>query len=199
MRGSLIAVAFFAVGVVCGRLDVLPGAIAAGGVSTAALCALMFAVAFGVGREPTSLVRAVQAHPRLALLPVATIVGTLAGSLLLALADPTRTAGEWCAVGAGMGYYSLSSVLIGEYRGPELGTLALLANIARELLALLVAPLWYRLFGRLAPIVVAGATSMDTALPVCVRYAGRDYASLAIYHGFVTDASVFFLVTLFVG
>ena len=33
MRGSLIAVAFFAVGVVCGRLDVLPGAIAAGGVS----------------------------------------------------------------------------------------------------------------------------------------------------------------------
>ena len=125
--------------------------------------------------------------------------GTLAGSLLLALADPTRTAGEWCAVGAGMGYYSLSSVLIGEYRGPELGTLALLANIARELLALLVAPLWYRLFGRLAPIAVAGATSMDTALPVCVRYAGRDYASLAIYHGFVTDASVFFLVTLFVG
>ena len=194
MRGSLIAVAFFAVGVVCGRLDVLPGAIAAGGVSTAALCALMFAVAFGVGREPTSLVRAVQAHPRLALLPVATLVGTLAGSLLL-----TRTAGEWCAVGAGMGYYSLSSVLIGEYRGPELGTLALLANIVRELLALLVAPLWYRLFGRLAPIAVAGATSMDTALPVCVRYAGRDYASLAIYHGFVTDASVFFLVTLFVG
>ena len=40
---------------------------------------------------------------------------------------------------------------------------------------------------------------MDTALPVCTRYAGREYAPLAVYHGFVADASVFFLVTLFAG
>ena len=199
MRGSLIAVAFFAVGVVCGRLDVLPGAIAAGGVSTAALCALMFAVAFGVGREPTSLVRAVQAHPRLALLPVATIVGTLAGSLLLALADPTRTAGEWCAVGAGMGYYSLSSVLIGEYRGPELGTLALLANIVREIISLLGAPVFAKVFGKFAPISAAGINSMDVMLPSISRYSGKEMVPAAILHGIILEMSVPLLVSLFCG
>ena len=198
MRGSLIAVAFFVAGVLCGRLDVLPLWLVGGHLSTAALCLLMFCVAFGLGRDPSALGRAVRLNPRLALLPLATIAGTTAGSLVLSAFGRWTTA-DWCAAGSGMGYYSLSSILLTEYRGAELGTLALMTNIVRELLALLAAPWWARWFGRLAPIAVAGATSMDTALPVCTRYAGREYAPLAVYHGFVADASVFFLVTLFAG
>lgn len=198
MKGSVVAVAFFALGLLAGRFGVLPTWLAEGHLSTAALCVLMFAVAFGLGRDPSALGRAVRLNPRLALLPLATIVGTTAGSLALSACGRWE-ATDWCAAGAGMGYYSLSSILLTEYRGAELGTLALMTNIVRELLALLAAPLWARWFGRLAPIAVAGATSMDTALPVCVRYAGRECAPLAVYHGFVTDASVFFLVTLFAG
>ena len=44
------------------------------------------------------------------------------------------------AVGAGFGYYSLSSIFITEYKGPELGTIALLSNITREIITLLFAP-----------------------------------------------------------
>ncbi len=199
MKGSVIAVGFFLLGLACGRMGWLPSVIVQGNGGTVVLCLLMFTIAYGMGREPSSLVRVVKGRPLFVLLPFATIVGTLAGSTLVALLLPGRTLEEWNAVGSGMAYYSLSSVLITEYRGPELGTLALLTNISRELLALLAAPLWAACFGRLAPIAVAGATSMDTALPVCVRYAGKEYASLSLYHGFVADTSVFFLITLFVG
>ena len=39
--------------------------------------------------------------------------------------------------GSGFGYYSLSSIFITEYKGAELGTIALLSNISREIITLL--------------------------------------------------------------
>ena len=78
-----------------------------------------------------------------------------------------------------------------------MGTVALLANIMREIITLLGAPLIVRFFGKLAPISAGGATSMDTTLPVITRYSGDKYAILSIFHGFVVDFSVPFLVTLF--
>ena len=63
------------------------------------------------------------------------------------------------AVGSGFAYYSLSSILITELKeaslgvqmATELGTIALIANIIREIMALLGAPLFVKYFGRLAP------------------------------------------------
>ena len=101
------------------------------------------------------------------------------------------------AVGAGFGYYSLSSIFITEYKGPELGTIALLSNITREIITLLFAPLLVRWFGNLAPISAGGATTMDTTLPIITRYSGQSFVVVSIFHGFVVDFSVPFLVTLF--
>ena len=102
-------------------------------------------------------------------------------------------------MGAGFGYYSLSSIFITEYKGAELGTVALLANIIRELLTLLLAPLLARWFGPLAPISAGGATTMDTTLPVITQASGQRFVVVSIYHGFLVDFSVPFLVTLFCG
>jgi len=74
---------------------------------------------------------------------------------------------------------------------------ALLANIARELITLLASPLLVRWFGPLAPISVGGATSMDTTLPIISRYSGKDLVTLSVFHGFCMDFSVPFLVTFF--
>ena len=38
---------------------------------------------------------------------------------------------------------------------------------------------------------------MDTTLPVITRYSGERFVILSIFHGFVVDFSVPFLVTLF--
>jgi uncharacterized membrane protein YbjE (DUF340 family) len=101
------------------------------------------------------------------------------------------------AVSSGFGYYSLSSILITEYKGVTLGTIALRANIFREVFTLLLSPWMVKYFGKLAPICAGGATTMDTTFPVILKNSGKDYSIVAIYHGFVTDFSVPFLVTFF--
>ena len=75
--------------------------------------------------------------------------------------------------------------------------IALLANISREILTLLAAPLLVHWFGNLAPISAGGATTMDTTLPIITRTAGQQFVVVSIFHGFVVDFSVPFLVTLF--
>ena len=197
MKGSIIITAFFAVGVACGVLHLIPEGFVNGRTSFFVLCALMFSVGMSIGCDSATLRSFRQLNPRLALLPFVTIVGTLAGSMASSLVLPHRTLTDCLALGSGMGYYSLSSIFITEYRGAELGTVALLTNIFRELAALLLAPFIVRHFGKLAPISVGGATTMDTTLPVITRSVGSQYVVLSVFHGFVTDFSVPFLVTFF--
>lgn len=197
MKGSLVITAFFAVGVACGLLHIIPDGFINGRTSFYVLCALMFSVGMSIGCDSATLRSFKQLNPRLALLPFVTIAGTLAGAMASSVVLPHRELSDCLAVGSGMGYYSLSSIFITEYRGAELGTVALLANIFRELAALLLAPFLARRFGKLAPISVGGATTMDTTLPVITRSVGPEYVVVSVFHGFVTDFSVPFLVTFF--
>ncbi|MCF0160822.1 MAG: lysine exporter LysO family protein, partial [Bacteroidaceae bacterium] len=91
----------------------------------------------------------------------------------------------------------LSSMIISNAKGPELGTIALMANIIREVITLLGAPLLVRIFGRLAPISSGGATTMDTTLPIITETCGNQFVMVSLFHGFVVDFSVPFLVPLF--
>lgn len=195
MKGSLIIVGFFALGVACGLADVLPD-LSQTDISFYALCALMFCVGISVGSDPQTLNSFRALSPRLVMLPVATILGTLAGTAIISLLLQGRTLADCLAVGSGFGYYSLSSIFITEYRGAELGTVALLANICREIITLLCAPLLARWFGPLAPISAGGATTMDTTLPIIARTSGQQFVVVSIFHGFIVDFSVPFLVTL---
>lgn len=165
--------------------------------SYAVLCALITCVGFSVGTDRETLRRFRSLSPSLALLPFCSILGTLAGSLCAWLLIGVHPLADWLAVGSGMGYYSLSSVLIGEYKDALLGSVALLSNVVREVIVLLGAPLLVRLFGSLAPIAAAGATAMDTTLPIISRTCGPQYAPVSIYSGMVSDFSVPFLVTFF--
>ena len=54
-----------------------------------------------------------------------------------------------------------------------------------------------RWFGPLAPISVGGATTMDTTLPIITRTSGQEFVILSLFHGFLVDFSVPFLVTYF--
>lgn len=195
MKGSLIIVGFFAVGICVGlwfpHLDV-PSSL-----SYYALCALMFCVGVGIGSDTKILRSFRNINPRLMFLPLMTIAGTLAGTAAASALLSHRNLFDCLAIGSGFGYYSLSSIFITEYRGAELGTVALLANIMREIITLLCAPLLARHFGKLAPISMGGATTMDTTLPIITRASGQAYVIVSIFHGFCVDFSVPFLVTFF--
>ena len=197
MKGSLIIVGFFVLGALCGVYHLIPYDFTQSKLSFYALCALMFSVGVSVGNDPQTLRNFRSLNPRLIFLPVMTILGTLAGCAVVSLFLSHRSVTDCMAVGAGFGYYSLSSIFITEYKGPELGTIALLSNITREIITLLFAPLLVRWFGNLAPISAGGATTMDTTLPIITRYSGQSFVEVSIFHGFVVDFSVPFLVTLF--
>lgn len=197
LRGSLVIVAFFVAGCLAGLFSALPFDVAGSRLSTYVLYALMFCVGITLGSDTALAGRVRRLDPRLALLPVATAVGTLAGAALAAPLLGGWSLTDSLAVGAGFGYYSLSSIFIADLRGPELATIALLCNVMREIFTLLAAPLVARWCGPLAAVSIGGATTFDTTLPVITQAAGRPYAVVSIFHGCALDFSVPFLVTFF--
>ena len=194
MKGSLIVVGFFVIGLLGGIEKMVPSWLLNGEVSFVALCGLLLFVGLGIGLNPEMKEEVRSLSPRMALLPVVTIIGSWLGALLI-WTVLHRTLSDCMAINSGFAYYSLSSIFITEYRGAELGTIALLANIIREMLTLLGAPLMARWFGPLAPISAGGATTMDTTLPILSQTVGQRYIALSIYHGFVVDFTVPFLVS----
>lgn len=162
-----------------------------------ALCLLLVCVGFSIGQNDDlrhSLKQIKKGH---ILLPLITIVATWVGALLTSLLLTDRSLTDWLAVSSGFGYYSLSSILITEVRSIELGTVALMYNVMREMMTLLFAPLLLRFFGPLAPISIGGATTADTTLPTISRISGTHYVPIAIFHGLLVDLSVPLLVPFF--
>ena len=197
MKGSIIILSFFATGLLLGIFRLFPQEILNYNISFYVLCALMFSVGISIGNDPSAFGQFRNLNPRLIFLPLMTIVGTWLGVIAVSFFLKNRTIADCLAVGSGFGYYSLSSILITQCKGAELGTIALLANIMREVLTLLLAPWMVRYFGKLAPICAGGATTMDTTFPIIVRTSGKDYAIVSIYQGFIMDFTVPFFVTFF--
>jgi len=198
MRTSLIILLFFVAGVLAGTLDILPAALNGKDMSTWALYLLMFLVGISIGADDRAL-EALKSHGlKLFLVPLATIIGTFAGVAAIHLATTNLLFGESMAVGAGFGYYSLSSIIIGELHSEALGVTALLANVMREIITLLLAPFFVLWFGKLSPISAGGATSMDTTLPIITRASGNEFAIVSLFHGMVLTILVPLLVTFIV-
>ncbi len=197
MIGSIIVVSLFVLGAICGFLGLLPNFILEGNYSIYALCGLMMCVGMTLGHDKNIVKKFKALDPKMAVLPLLTITGTLLGCAIISLFMSNRSLSDCMAVGSGFGYYSLSSVFITQYKGAEMGTIALLSNIIRELSALMLAPLFVRYFGKLAPIAAGGATSLDTTLPAVAKFSGQDFLVLSMFHGVVIDFSVPFLVRLF--
>ena len=197
MKGSITIVAFFIAGILIARFIDIPSSVTGDKLTVYALYLLMFLVGISIGSDKKALQALRQQDLKLVLVPLATILGTLAGSVLISFALQGRSITDCLAVGAGFGYYSLSSIFITQYKGAELGTIALVSNIMRELIALLAAPLLVRYFGKLAPISVGGATTADTTLPIITKFSGKEFVIISIIHGITVDLSVPVLVTVF--
>lgn len=197
MKGSLIILSFFIVGAIAGYSGILPSVVLENDFSIYILYGLMFLVGISIGHDKKAL-SALKSHKfKILLVPSATIIGTLLGCALIGVFIPRWSISECMAVGSGFGYYSLSSIFITQYKGAELGTIALVSNIIRELFTLLAVPLLVTYFGKLAPISSGGATTMDTTLPIITKYCGQQFAVIAIFHGITVDLTVPFLVTFF--
>ncbi len=196
MTSSLLIVLFFVAGVACGRLDLLPDGLVSDDATVILLYALMSCVGVSLGsdRRLREILRAMR--PRTLLYPLGTTIGTFLASALaaLALSEPLS---HCMAVGAGFAYYSLSSILISQHLGSELGTVALISTVLRETLTLRLVPVMARFVPPPAVIAMGGATTMDTTLPLIARTLGPQWVFVSVTHAVVLDFSVPFWVTFF--
>jgi uncharacterized membrane protein YbjE (DUF340 family) len=160
-----------------------------------AVYVLMFLVGISIGADRSSWTVLHDMKIKIFLIPIGIIFGTLAGTAIASLFLPGLMLREVLAVGAGFGYYSLSSIFITRMSGEVLGVTALLSNIMREIVTLVATPLLVVYFGKLAGIASGGATAMDTTLPVITRYSGKEWSIIAVFSGVILTLLVPFLVT----
>jgi uncharacterized membrane protein YbjE (DUF340 family) len=195
MKNSLIILACLVAGILAGILEWLPRGFLNLNPTAYALDALLFLIGIEIGADTRVWQAARTQSIGILLAPLSAILGTLLGVALFSVFVPGVGLRESLAVGSGFGYYSLASVLIAHMGGKTLGVIALLANMARELITLIGAPLLARYFGRLAPIASGGATSMDTTLPVITRSVGTEYAVISVVNGVVLTVLAPLLIT----
>jgi uncharacterized membrane protein YbjE (DUF340 family) len=192
--GSLRILCCFALGALLGFLHWTPAWMNDSELATWALYFLVFAVGIGLGADfrAFGVIRDMQA--RILAVPLLIIAGTAAGALLAFALLPGASLKDTVSCGAGFGYYSLSSILIEQSGDSALASVALLSNILREMMGILAAPLLARHLGRLTPVGAAGATAMDTGLPVIARFCGERAAVIAVFSGMTLTLLVPFLV-----
>lgn len=207
MKGSLIVLAVFAIGIFIGMSGLIPESFIPAELSEWLLYVLVIQIGLSLGYGGN--IRKIMSNIsfRTLLLPFGTIVGTLLFTVLAGLLIGGWSPMDYLALGSGLGYYSLSSVLIidiksetiGLQAATQLGMLALLVNIIREMTALVCGPWFAKVFGRYAPVSAAGVTSMDVTMPMIVRCTGQEMMPIALMHGVVLEVCVPLLVSLFAG
>ncbi len=205
MKGSLIILALFASGIGIGMTGTVPESFLHTSPAKWLLYALAAQIGISIGYSGNLRKTFGKVTLRSLSLPLGTMIGTLFMSALAGLCLGRFALTDYLAVGSGLGYYSLSSVLIidlksdtaGIQTATQLGMLAMLTNIIREMTALIGGPWFARLCGRYAPTAAAGVTSMDVTLPMIIRCSGQELFPVALMHGMVLEICVPVLVTIF--
>ena len=168
MKNNLIVILCFTAGIFCGTFANTTISTYCEKLPQFLLYALVIQVGLNLGAnaELGKMVKDIRFSSLL--LPFFTIIGTLVFSAAASLLLTSWNIYDCMAVGSGFAYYSLSSLLIVQLKeasagieiASQLGAIALLANIIREMLALFGAPLYASFFGKFAPVSVAGINSM---------------------------------------
>ena len=157
---------------------------------------LLFFIGIDIGKNDNILNDLKKLNKKVLFLPFITIISSLAGgavaSMLLSL-----SIGESVAISAGMGWYSFSAIELSKV-SVELGGIAFLANIFRELLAIFFIPVIAKKIGSFESVSVAGATAMDSVLPIINRSNPAEISIISFYSGLVISIIVPILIPILV-
>lgn len=165
-------------------------------ISDYALYILMFAVGISVGTNKQVFRKLKEYHVKIIIIPFGIIIGSIFGGIVcsIVLKMPLN---ESLSIASGLGWYSLSGVLLTNLGGAQLGTLAFLSNIMRELFSFLSIPFVAKHFNKYTAIAPAAATSEDTTLPMLIKYTSADVAVMAVINGVICSAVVPILINFF--
>lgn len=127
-------------------------------------------------------------------LPLGTVIGSLGGAYFSHFVTGIGAADSVLA-GSGLGWYSLSSVIISTMHSTELGTIAFFANMLREVSSFVLIPILAR-WHKLICIAPGGAGTMDSLLPLVIKAAGMHTAMFSFINGLVLSLLVPVLLSL---
>lgn len=164
--------------------------------SDAALVVLMFSVGISVGANKQVFHKIKEQHIKILIIPIGIIIGSVVGGFLCSLLMdmPLNVS---VAITSGLGWYTLSSVLITDLAGADFGTIAFLANLFREILSFMLIPFVARYCNHYTAIAPAAATSEDTTLPVLIKYTSEEVVVMAVINGVICSMMVPILINLF--
>ena len=164
--------------------------------SDIALVVLMFSVGISVGANKQVFSKIKEHHIKILIIPIGIILGSIAGGFLCSiLMDMPLNVSV--AITSGLGWYSLSGVLITDLAGADLGTIAFLANLFREILSFMLIPIVAKYCNHYTAIAPAAATSEDTTLPVLIKYTSEEVVIMAVINGVICSMMVPDLTNLF--
>lgn len=152
---------------------------------------LVFSVGIGVGSNKLVLKKMKQYNLNILTIPAGIVGGSILGGIISGtiLKIPLN---QSVAISSGMGWYSLTGVLITDLAGAEAGTLAFFSNLMRELISYILIPIVTKYLNGYTAIASSGATSMDTSLPIIAKYTNSEIVVISIISGIICS----FLVPL---
>lgn len=153
---------------------------------------LLFFVGMDIGNNNEVFNQLKNMSKKILLLPIITILGSLIGGAIASYFI-SLSLGESIAISSGMGWYSFSAIELSKINA-HLGGVAFLSNVLREFSAILFIPFIAKKIGSYESVATAGATAMDSVLPVINKSNPPDVAIIAFYSGLVITVIVPILV-----
>ncbi len=163
--------------------------------SQVTLAILLLSVGLDIGSNKSTLSNIKDKIYSILIVTLSVVFGSLFGGVTTALIFNMQL-NEGLAISAGFGWYSLSGVILTNIGNAELGSIAFLSNIFRELITFLIVPLVAIKLNYLSAIGPAGATAMDTTLPVISNNTDSNTTIVAFVSGVLLTALVPILVPL---
>lgn len=164
--------------------------------STIALNFLILSVGIDVGSNKNLIKNLKKSGFKIILIPACIILGSFAGGILTALIYNLSFKSS-LSIASGFGWYSLSGILLTNLDGAQVGTTAFLTNVFRELIAVVLIPIVAVKLNHYTAIAPAGATSMDTTLPLIAKATTPEITVISFLNGVILSSLVPIFISFF--
>lgn len=165
---------------------------------------LMFSVGISLGMNESIIEKIKNYNLTILLIPIGVIIGSVFGGFICSYIFDMNLVYS-LSIGASMGWYSLSGVMLESLANAQIGTIAFLSSLMREFIAFMMIPVLIKYLNTYlikylntyAAIAAAGATSEDTTLPMLIKYSSEEFIIISVINGVLCSVAVPILINFF--
>ena len=157
---------------------------------------LMFSVGISLGMNESIIEKIKNYNLTILLIPIGVIIGSVFGGFICSYIFDMNLVYS-LSIGASMGWYSLSGVMLESLANAQIDTIAFLSSLMREFIAFMMIPVLIKYLNTYAAIAAAGATSEDTTLPMLIKYSSEEFIIISVINGVLCSVAVPILINFF--